>query len=163
MHDETDAVAVVNDLIATAHDGASGYRAAAQAVRGSAARSLLLERARRIDEATAELTEIVRRMGGEPVTGGHPLASIHRAWISLRAALAGHDDDVILREVERGEVEAIAHYHSALDHQLSGDVRMVLEMQSRGAEMNLTRVQTLRRPPAPRERPPQDADEAPPP
>jgi uncharacterized protein (TIGR02284 family) len=162
MHDETDAVAVVNDLISTSHDGATGFRAAAGAVVGVEAKRLLLERARRIDQATAELTEIVRRMGGEPSSHGHPTASLHRAWIALRAAFDGHNDDAILREVERGESEAIAHYRSALDHQLSGDVRMVLEMQSRGAEMNLTRVQALRRVRTPPDGAPRVADELPP-
>jgi uncharacterized protein (TIGR02284 family) len=136
-------IAILNDLIATCIDGAAGFRMAAEAMSRPEARTMLNDRAGRIEQSKAELSDIVRRLGGVPAEHGHPAASLHRGWINLKAAITGKNEDAILVEAERGEENAVRHYREALNAQLPPDVRMVVEAQSRGAEMNLTRVAAL--------------------
>jgi len=145
VDDTKDVVAILNDLIATCEDGASGFRTAAESISHPEARSQFHERARRIEQSKLELSDLVRRLGGAPAEHGHPVAGLHRGWINLRGAVAGKNDDAILAEVERGEEIAVTHYRDALNADLPADVRMVVQAQARGAEMNLTRVQALRR------------------
>jgi uncharacterized protein (TIGR02284 family) len=137
--------AILNDLIATCDDGAVGFRTAADAVSSGEARTMLAERARRIEMSKGELADLVRKHGEVPDEHGHAMAGLHRGWIQLKSTVTGHSDDAILAEVERGEETAVKHYRHALDAELPADVRMVVEAQARGAEMNLTRVQSLRR------------------
>jgi uncharacterized protein (TIGR02284 family) len=143
-------VSILNDLIAICDDGAAGFRTAAEEITQPEGRTTFIERARRIDQSKVELADLVRRLGGAPVDHGHATAGLHRGWMNLKAAVTGKDDDAILVEVERGEEIAVKHYRDALNADLPADVRMVVQAQARGAEMNLTRVQTLRRsqPPA---------------
>jgi uncharacterized protein (TIGR02284 family) len=138
-------VLILNDLIATCVDGASGFRTAAEAIDRPEARVMLTDRARRIEQSKIELSELVRRLGSVPVEHGHAAAGLHRGWINLRSVVATLGDDAILDEVERGEEIAVKHYRDALNADLPADVRMVVQAQARGAEMNLTRVQALRR------------------
>jgi uncharacterized protein (TIGR02284 family) len=145
MDGPSDVISILNDLIATCADGAVGFRTAAEAIGNTEARTMLTQRAERIEQSKVELSDIVRRLGGVPAEEGHPVASLHRGWISLKAAITRKNDDAILAEVERGEENAVKHYREALNAQLPADVRMVVEAQSRGTEMNLTRVATLRR------------------
>jgi uncharacterized protein (TIGR02284 family) len=145
MDGPNDIIAILNDLIATSVDGVDGFRTAAEAIGHPEAKTMLNERAGRIEQSKVELSEIVKRLGGVPVEHGHPVAGLHRGWINLRAAIAGQSDDAILAEVERGEENAVKHYRDALNAELPADVRMVVQAQARGAEMNLTRVESLRR------------------
>lgn len=145
MAGQTQLGTILNDLIATCEDGAVGFRTAADAVSNGEARTMLTERARRIDVSKEELADLVRKHGDVPEDGGHAMAGLHRGWIQLKSTVTGHNDDAILAEVERGEENAVKHYRHALDEELPADVRMVVEAQARGAEMNLTRVQALRR------------------
>jgi uncharacterized protein (TIGR02284 family) len=148
--DGHEVVSILNDLIEICDDGAAGFRTAAEEIRQPEARTMFIERARRIDQSKVELADLVRRLGGAPVEHGHATAGLHRGWMNLKAAVTGKDDEAILVEVERGEEIAVTHYRDALNADLPADVRMVVQAQARGAEMNLTRVQTLRRsqPPA---------------
>jgi uncharacterized protein (TIGR02284 family) len=141
--DRTHVIAILNDLIETCEDGATGFRTAADAIGNPEAKTMLAERARRIEQSKAELSELVRSLGGVPVDHGHAAAGLHRGWINLKSAITGKNDDAILAEVERGEENAVKHYREALDADLPPDVRMVVQAQARGAEMNLTRVSAL--------------------
>lgn len=141
--EHTDVIAILNDLIATSEDGVVGYRTAAAAIGNPEAKNLLTERARRIEQSKVELSDLVRHLGGAPAEHGHVAAGLHRGWINLKAAISGKNDDTILVEVERGEQNAVKHYRDALNADLPPEVRMVVESQARGAEMNLTRIESL--------------------
>ncbi len=138
-------IAVLDDLIQTCHDGAEGFRSAAEGVRNKDARALFQSRVRRIEDAAVELQAAVRRLGGQPSGGGHLAAPAHRAWINLKSAISGGNDDAIIVEVERGEEYAVRRYEAALRMNLPGDLRMLIERQARGAEENLEIVRNLRR------------------
>ena len=67
-------------------------------------------------------------LGGNPEDDGTALAAGHRAFVNLKAAVTGRDDQAIVNEVERGEDHIKAKYEAALeDGDLSPDCRALVE------------------------------------
>jgi uncharacterized protein (TIGR02284 family) len=141
----TDVITTLNDLIETCRDGINGFRTAADGVTSPIAKEVFLSRVHLIEKGLGDLDSAVQRLGGEPVEHGHPAASLHRAWMNIKSAVTARDDNAIIDEVVRGEEVAVQHYRDALAKPLPADVRAMVEMQERGAELNLERARALAR------------------
>ena len=50
----------------------------------------------------------MQRLGGRPEEGGSVSGAVHRGWMNIKDAVAGHDDKAIIAEAERGEDVAVA-------------------------------------------------------
>ncbi|MDN3923308.1 PA2169 family four-helix-bundle protein [Roseateles violae] len=137
---------ILNDLIETSKDGEYGFRSCAEHVRdNSPLRELFGNRANECRSAAAELQTLVVRLGGRPSDEGSVLGSLHRGWVSVRGALAGHSEQAMLEECERGEDQALDAYREALDEpELPPDVREVLERQYQGVKRNHAQIRNLR-------------------
>jgi uncharacterized protein (TIGR02284 family) len=138
-------LATLNDLIETCRDGISGFRTAADGVSSPVAKEVFLSRIHLIEKGLGDLDAAVQRLGGHAVEHGHAAASLHRAWINMKAVVSSHNDDAIIDEVVRGEEVAVKHYREALSKTLPADVRAMVETQARGAELNLERAKALSR------------------
>ncbi len=143
--DNKAAISVLNDLIETCTDGVNGFRTAATAVKHADAKALFTSRVQVIESAKAELQAEVRRLGGNPETGGSVAAKIHRGWIDLKAAVTGQDDAAIITECERGEQVAVKNYEDARKKNLPTGVLALVERQYQGTIQNLERVRSLAR------------------
>jgi len=141
----TDVIATLNDLIETCRDGIDGFRTAADGVSSPIAKEVFLSRVHLIEKGLGDLDVAVQRLGGDPIERGHPAASMHRAWINIKSAVTLGDDRAIIDEVVRGEEVAVQHYRDALEKPLPADIRAMVEMQERGAELNLERAKALAR------------------
>ncbi|MNT90060.1 hypothetical protein D3C72_2308940 [compost metagenome] len=91
-----------------------------------------------------ELEHEIRRLGGDPASGGSVSGALHRGWVSVKTALSTSDDKAVLEECERGEDAAVARYRKALKANLPADIRALLERQSQGAQRNHDEVRALR-------------------
>ncbi len=94
--------------------------------------------------AGAELEQHIRRLGGEPASGGTVAGALHRGWVSVKSALSINDDKAVLEECERGADAAVARYRQALKVTLPADVRALVERQAQGAQRNHDEVRGLR-------------------
>jgi uncharacterized protein (TIGR02284 family) len=135
--------AVLNDLLETCYDGLDGFRTAITEIDNDEVIAFCQSRIQRIDEAAADLYTAIQHLGVHPAEHGHSAARMHRGWIQLRAALTS-GNAAILAEIERGEEQAVKHYHDALAKPLPEAVRDMVEEQAQGADENLARVQSLR-------------------
>src|SRR5439155_1044940 len=82
------------------------------------------ERQRIVEDLRTE----VRRLGGEPETGGSFMGKTHQAWLGLKSAITGRDDKAIVNEVERGEDYLKEKFETALESgKLSGESRSEVE------------------------------------
>jgi uncharacterized protein (TIGR02284 family) len=142
--DKDDVVSTLNDLIETCKDGEKGFTTCAEKVSNPEVKAMLSEGAQRCRESARELQSEVRRLGGDPDTGGSVSGALHRGWSSLKSGITGNDDRAILEEVERGEDVAVASYRNALNEDLPSDIRAIVERQYHGAEKNHLRVRALR-------------------
>src|ERR1051325_11392328 len=103
MPSDAQVISTLNGLIETCRDGQEGFRTAAEGVRGARLRELFQGYAGQRAAFAGELQEEVRRLGGEPAQTGSLVASLHRGWMGLRAALEGGDERAIAAECERGD------------------------------------------------------------
>ncbi|TSB01700.1 PA2169 family four-helix-bundle protein [Sphingorhabdus contaminans] len=121
-------VDTLNDLIKTTIDSVDGYRSAAEDAEQSQYRSIFFDRANERKTVTEELQSRVRTLGGEPTTDGSVLAGAHRAFLDLKSAITGNDDNAIIAEVERGEDHIKHKFEEALiDRDFSPETRAVIE------------------------------------
>lgn len=122
-------VGTLNSLIATTLDSVDGYRKAANETNAARFKDIFLSRANERQAIVGNLQAKVRELGGNPEDDGTVLASAHRAFLGLRDALTGdQDDSAVVAEVERGEDHIKAKFESALkDDELDPTVRHLIQ------------------------------------
>jgi uncharacterized protein (TIGR02284 family) len=117
MHTSNDhAVKVLNSLIETTLDSASGYREAAENASSSRYASMFSDRSSRRERLASELQQEVRSFGGEPENDQSMVGKMHNKFVDLKNAITGGDDKAVINEVERGEDVIKAKYEAALEH-----------------------------------------------
>lgn len=120
-------IETVNDLIKTTIDSVDGYRSAAEDANSNQFQAIFFERANERQHVAEELREHVRSLGGDPQDDGSILAGAHRAFMNLRDAVTGSDDQAVIAEVERGEDHIKAKFETALeDANLATDTRSLI-------------------------------------
>ena len=125
-----DAVSTLNSLIETCKDGEKGFKEAAEGLKSADIKATFLEYSRERAQMAAELQAEVRRLGGDPDTGGSMSSAIHRGWMDLKSAITGQDDHAIVSEAERGEDVAKAAYESALKATLPASAQTLVQQQA---------------------------------
>jgi uncharacterized protein (TIGR02284 family) len=139
----SETIALLNDLIDTCKDGEKGYREAAEGIENPFYRMLFTDYARQRSKFASELKAQVVRLGDQPDRKGTVKGTIHRGWMNLRAAIAGHNDDLIVAECSRGEEIAIKQYKEALKHDLPPNLKTLLEKQLNEIMSTEKRVQVM--------------------
>lgn len=142
--DNDDVIDVLNDLMESCRDGEYGFHASAERADSPELKALLERHSRECAAAAAELEHEVRRLGGEPASGGTVAGALHRGWVSVKTALSTSDDRAVLEECERGEDAAVARYRKALNASLPAALRTLVERQAQGAQRNHDEVRALR-------------------
>lgn len=133
----------LNHLIETCRDGERGFRYAANHVKTADVKELFLEVAGQRERFADELIPYAQRLGGHEDGEGTFAASLHRSWMGIRDAIAGHDEKAIIREVERGESAALAAYQDAVNGMLPPNARDVIERQCEAVRRSHGRVHAL--------------------
>jgi uncharacterized protein (TIGR02284 family) len=129
MPSDAEVISTLNTLIETCRDGQEGFRTAAEGVKDSELRELFRRYELQRSGFAGELQDEVRRLGSDPERSGSLVASFHRGWMDLRAALEGDDDRAVLSECERGEGVALETYRAALGTDMPASVRAMVERQ----------------------------------
>lgn len=142
--DNEDVVDVLNDLLESARDGEYGFHACAEHAESGQLKGVFQRHSRECAAAAMELEHEIRRLHGEPSSGGTVAGALHRGWVSVKTALSTQDDKAVLEECERGEDAAVARYRKALKATLPFEVHALVERQSRGAQRNHDEVRALR-------------------
>ncbi|MFY3383016.1 ferritin-like domain-containing protein [Paracidovorax sp. MALMAid1276] len=142
--DNDDVIDVLNDVLESARDGEYGFQACAEHADSAQLTTIFQRHSRECAAAAVELEHEIRRLGGDPASGGTVAGALHRGWVSVKTALSTSDDKAVLAECERGEDAALARYRKALKANLPANVRSLLERQMQGAQRNHDEVRALR-------------------
>jgi uncharacterized protein (TIGR02284 family) len=134
----------LKELIVARSDCVHGLRICQEYVRSPRLEALLLSHLEECRRALEELQSLVRLLGGDPEIPERELLA-QRRWTELRAALACHEDGVILDECERGESRALEVYRNAMDDPLPGLVRAIVLRQFEDVMSNHDQIRDLRR------------------
>ena len=128
MTDTSHDIRTLNGLIATTIDSVDGYTEAAKESESGRFGSIFTARAAERRQVASQLQAEVTRLGGNPEDDGTALASVHRAFLDLKSAVLGRDDQAIVNEVERGEDHIKAKYEDALkDNELAQATRDAIQ------------------------------------
>jgi uncharacterized protein (TIGR02284 family) len=127
--DNDKVISTLNNLIETCKDGQNGFKTAAEGVKNSELKTLFGTYSQQRAQFAGELQNEVLRLGGDPEKTGSTAAALHRGWIDIKSAVTGEDEGAIISECERGEDSAVSNYKDALEENLPGDVRIVVERQ----------------------------------
>lgn len=134
----------LKQLITSCKDGARGLRYAADHVKDTAVRTLFTEMTSQRERFVGDLLPHAQRLGGATESDGTTAATLHRGWMTIADALTGDSDEVIIREVERGETAALDVYQDALEGMLSPDARDLIEQQLAEIRQCHDRIRLLR-------------------
>ena len=144
MADSNNAISTLNNLIETCKDGENGFNEAAQGVSSTDLKDVFMRYSQQRSQFAGELQDEVRKLGGDPQTGGSLAASIHRGWIDIKSVVTGKDEAAILNECERGEDSAVQAYQNALKEALPSDTNSVVERQYTQVKEAHDRIKGLR-------------------
>lgn len=125
--DNSEIITVLNELVTTCKDAEKGFRAASLGVVDSELTTLFLNYSEQRAGFAAELLTEVRRLGGNPETGGDASGARHRGWTGIEAAVEGKQEDAIISEAERSEDQAVEEYREALEKNLPTEVQAIVE------------------------------------
>jgi uncharacterized protein (TIGR02284 family) len=128
MAERQDEISTLNTLIATLIDSINGYEEAASHSEAGRFQQIFRERANERQRAVEELRAEVRRLGGEPETGGSFMGKAHQSWLDLKSAITGRDEKSIINSVESGEDYLKQKFETALSSgDLGGETRSAVE------------------------------------
>jgi uncharacterized protein (TIGR02284 family) len=123
-------VELLRHLLVVSHDSEAGYQHAALRVHDGGLREAFLTRARQRATFSAELRAALLGRGWGGDESGSAIASLHRTWLSAKAALHGGAPRTVLDECERGDRAALEAYEQVLVRPgLPRDVARLLESQ----------------------------------
>ena len=137
------AVAILDELIATCKDGASGYHSAGEEVTTGTLKDLFGSFAEQRNQFVSELLPEVHRLDDEMVRTGSVAGTVHRGWMSVKAAVTRKDAHAVLAECERGESHTVKLYEAALKEEWPPEIRAILEKQYAQVKEARQRVHTL--------------------
>ena len=127
--------AVINHLIDVCRDAERGFRLAATQVKTAEVKRLFLRLADQRHAFAEELLPHAYRLGGATGPDGLTLATVHRAWMQIRARLASDPEHAVLEEAVRGERFARIAYDEAVNDMLPPDTRDTIEGQELGVRV----------------------------
>jgi uncharacterized protein (TIGR02284 family) len=108
---------VLNDLIRINNDRIEGYEKAVSETKDSDGdlRNIFSRMADESRRYKTELTDQVRRLGGDPASDTTQSGKIYRVWMDLKATFTGKGRQSVLESCEFGEDAAQRAYEKALD------------------------------------------------
>ena len=139
-----DTQTLLNRLIVMAKDGEAALRAAADEAYHEELKTALTDYAGFFHDAASELQEQVRTVGGEPKGRGSFENTLHRTWLHLKSMAFGHNERLILDEVEAEESLADTLYAEAPLWDLPEEVRRIIDRQAAEARQRHAQIRQLR-------------------
>ncbi|WP_035564388.1 PA2169 family four-helix-bundle protein [Hymenobacter sp. IS2118] len=137
--------ALLNELVETLKDGQNGYADAMTDVEDAKLKETFKKYAAQRSEYITEIEDQMFKLNLKPDESGSVTATIHRAWIDLKAAITSKDNTAVLNECERGEDYAVKAYQTALKAQdLPSAVKSVIEKQYQGVQEAHNTIKALR-------------------
>lgn len=151
-HESTlrDIVFALNMCIETCTDAERGYAAASADVRNIELKRLFHDRSRQRTEFAIALQAMIASLGAVPENQGTLKGAAHRAWIEVRRALDGKNDNLIIEECMRGEAASLDAYKQAIKRapldDLPRSVRDLVSSQQKAIESAREDLERLLRP-----------------
>jgi uncharacterized protein (TIGR02284 family) len=144
MEGNKEVFSTVHHLIERCKDGSKGYKTAAEDIEDSDLKTVFRKYAVQRDSMITELQNQLHKFGKTDDESSSIEGTIHRAWIDLTSALTSRDRVRVLEECERGEDYAVKAYEEAMEKELPGDLKPIVEQQYRDVKNAHDHIRSLR-------------------
>ncbi|QCR21781.1 PA2169 family four-helix-bundle protein [Pontibacter sp. SGAir0037] len=134
----------VHHLIERCKDGAKGFKTASEDIEDRNLKDLFKKYAVQRDSMITELQDQLHKFGKLDNEAGTLEGTAHRAWIDLKSALTSRDKKRVLEECERGEDYALKAYREALEKDLPGELKPIIEHQYHDVKNAHDHIRSLR-------------------
>jgi uncharacterized protein (TIGR02284 family) len=129
--DKEKSIAILNTLIGINNDRIVGYGTALQETQEEDLKKLFLQFMETSKKCRQELIVEIERLGGTPAASTETASKYFKAWMDVKAVLAGHHSRTILNWCESGEDMAVDTYDNVLKSNMQditeGQQMMVIE------------------------------------
>ncbi len=132
----------LNDLISTLLDSVEALNKAAKGAHHDDTRRTFDAISLKHQNFAREVAEAVSNLGGRPAEMGHGGGPLSAGWVDVEARIRPKTDPEFLSDIQRGEDNLRRHYEHALEPDLPGEVRLIVEGQYRSV---LDTIDQLRR------------------
>lgn len=134
----------LQELLEKNYDAEKGFKKALDNTKNDSLKNYLKNQAVKRNRFATELDFEIRGLNAKPKESGSATASIHRAWIDLKSAIAGNDDEAILEECIRGDKASVEEYEDVLEkHKLHSKIEQVVTQQLNDIRKTLNEVKRL--------------------
>lgn len=116
--DYRNTVETLNKLVEINNDRIEGYETAIAETDDRELQGLFTQLAQTSRKCNQELKNEIRFLGGTPTESTKITGKFFRAWMDVKAALAGNDQKTILSSCEFGEDHAADTYEKVLENDL---------------------------------------------
>lgn len=134
----------IHHLIERCKDGSKGYKTASEDVEDKDLKDLFKKYAVQRDSMITELQDQLVKMGTLDDESSSIEGTMHRAWIDIKSALTSRDRKRVLEECERGEDYAVKAYKEALEKELPGDFKAIVQQQYEDVKRAHDHIRSLR-------------------
>lgn len=133
----------LKDVLTRVVDSADGYESAANDAEQGRFAIMFKEKAKERRAFATQIRNHLNVLGEQVEEDGSLLAAGHRAFMGLRDAVAGKQDDAIVSEVDRGETTLLKTYDDALEDIPAADEAYALLSQQRASvSQTLAQIKT---------------------
>jgi len=101
-------------LLQKNYDAERGFRKAITKTENASLKEFLKRQALKHNRFATELHTEIRSINETPIEDGSFTGKLSRAWMDIKVAVSGNDDEAILEECVRGEKGSAEEYEEAL-------------------------------------------------
>jgi uncharacterized protein (TIGR02284 family) len=122
VSDMSVAIDLLNELIATNRGILAVYRTAVERLENEPNKELLQGYMKQHETFVTELSNLVTKYGGTPVTAADGSSLVKKAWVTLKSAVT-EGDGPMLAEVAQDAEKVLEAYGEAMGEELPDDAR----------------------------------------
>ncbi len=137
-------VSNLQELLEKNYDAEQGFTKAMTDAKDGQLKNFLQRKAAQRSQFVNELDKEIRNLNETPKDSGSFTGAAHRAWIDIKTAVTGENDEAVLEECIRGEKASLEEYKNRLqENNFPENVRSILSNQLATIEKTVSQVKTL--------------------
>ncbi len=134
----------LQELLEKNYDAEKGFKKALEDSDSHSLKEFLKMQAVQRNRFATELDKEIRSLNEEPKENGSTTGDLHRAWIDIKTAFTGKDDEAVLEECIRGEKASVEEYEEKLEkNNFPPQITQVLDRQLQEIRTTLNEVKSL--------------------
>jgi len=134
----------LQELLEKNYDAEKGFKKALEDSNNHNLKEYLKHQAVKRSGFATQIDKIIRDLDEKPKEDGSAAGTMHRAWIDVKTAFTGKDDEAILEECIRGDKASIDEYEDRMkNNDFPENIGSVLNQQLSDIKHTVSNVKTL--------------------